>query len=288
MDALNSVITLTHNKLDVTRRCLPSLLEATGASWELIVVDNGSEDGTPEWLEAFRSTAEARGVRVKLVRNEINVGCSTSRNQGARAARGDRLVFVDNDVALRSRNWLVGLGSRLEEDARVAIVGPKLVYPWQPYRIQFAGGGVSPTGRVMFVGRGGEREDPQFNAPRDVQCAISACFMVRRSAFKQAGGFDEAFNPVEYEDIDLCYRVREHGNRVLYEPSVEMYHLESVTTAGTPTLPNTTLIIRHGLLFKERWRHMFENEDGPSDQEAAWRKLPPPGQLADAQMPLVP
>jgi GT2 family glycosyltransferase len=97
--------------------------------------------------------------------------------------------------------------------------------------------------------------------------------MVSRTAFDNAGGFDEAFNPVEFEDFDLCYRIREAGLRVVYVPSVEMYHLESVTTAGTESLPNTYLIIKHGLLFKERWQHMFAGEDGPDDDETPWRKL---------------
>lgn len=268
-----SVVTLTHNKLDYTRRCLASLLQTTGVLWELVVVDNGSTDGTPAWVEEFRETAAGSGVAVTLLRNTGNIGCSTARNQGAAVARGTRLVFADNDVALRSRGWLTRLERVLESDSAVAIAGPKLVYPVPPHRIQCAGVGISRTGRVLFRGRGESREDPRFNRAEDVQCLISACFMVRRDVFEAAGGFDEAFNPVEFEDFDLCYRVRSRGRRVVYEPSVEMYHFESVTTAGTPALPNTGLIIRHGLLFKKRWRHLFEQEAGPADAETAWRRL---------------
>jgi len=97
--------------------------------------------------------------------------------------------------------------------------------------------------------------------------------MIPRALIDDIGGFDEAFNPVEYEDIDLSYRLRSHGYRIVYEPSVEMYHFESTTTANTAALPNTALIIRHGLLFKRRWKHMFEQEDGPSDPETAWRPI---------------
>jgi GT2 family glycosyltransferase len=269
-----SVVTLTHNKLDCTRRCLPSLLQSAGAPWELIVVDNGSTDGTPAWVSGkLTDTARAKGVPVRLIRNDGNVGCSTARNQGAAAASGSRLVFIDNDVALRSRRWLVLLGATFEANPSVGVVGPKLVYPLPPHLIQCAGVGISRTGRVLFRGRGEEREDPRFNHKQDVQCLISACFMVRRDAFEKAGGFDEAFNPVEFEDFDLCYRIRSQGHRVVFDPAVEMYHFESVTTAGTPTLPNTGLIIRHGLLFKQRWQAMFENEQGPPDKETPWRRL---------------
>jgi len=287
MNALVSVVTLTHNKLDCTRRCLPSLLETAYAPWELVIVDNGSTDGTPAWVEEFKATARTAGVAVKLIRNAGNIGCSTARNQGAAASAGERLVFMDNDVALRSRRWLATLGATLDADPAIGIVGPQLVYPVSPYPIQCAGVGISRSGRVLFRGRGEPRDDPRFQARRDVQCLISACFMIRRNVFKEAGGFDEAFNPVEYEDFDLCYRARSRGHRVVYEPAAEMYHFESVTTAGTPALPNTGLIIRHGLLFKQRWRHLFENEQGPADEETRWRRRRIGKLKAGSKLPVV-
>ena len=97
--------------------------------------------------------------------------------------------------------------------------------------------------------------------------------MVRTEAFDQANGFDEAFNPVQFEDFDLCYRIREAGGKVVYTPTVEVYHYESVTTQGTATLSNPALVIRHGLLFKKRWRHMFAAEDGPLDSETEWKDI---------------
>jgi GT2 family glycosyltransferase len=268
-----SVITLTHNKLEYTQRCLASWLDTRFDSWELVVVDNGSEDGTQAWLQQFQAQAARRGVPVQLIFNDGNIGCSTSRNQGIESARGSLLVFIDNDVALRSRNWLTCLSHRLEADPSCGIVGPKLVYPFPPHAIQCAGAAVSPSGRVQFRGRGEPRNDVRFAQAENVQCLISACFMFPRRLVERIGGLDEAFNPVEYEDIDFCYRARENGYTVLYEPAAEMYHFESVTTAGTRALPNTYLIIRHGLLFKKRWQHMFSNENGPSDQETRWRAV---------------
>ena len=241
--------------------------------WELIVVDNGSTDGTRPWLESFGRRLTGAGIGFKLILNAGNIGCSTARNQGLAAASGAHVMFMDNDVAVRSRGWLMRLGARLSERPDVGMVGPKLVYPFDPHAIQFAGGAVSPSGRVQFMGRGEARMDPRFNVAREVNCFISACLMAKRSVLTEAGGFDEAFNPVEYEDIDLCYRIRSGGHKILYEPGVEMYHFESVTTAGTPGLPNTYLIIKHGLLFKERWRHMFEHENGPTDAETRWRAI---------------
>ena len=274
MDPMISVVVLTHNKAACTRRCLGSLLQTRYAPWELVVVDNGSTDGTREWLESFRGEADQAGVAVTLVFNDGNIGCSTARNQGLARARGAHVAFLDNDVALRKRNWLERLRAALDAQADAAMIGPKLVYPYPPYDIQCAGAAVSRGGRVQFMGRGESRDDPRFNRPRDVQCLISACCLARRDVLEQVGGFDEAFNPVEYEDIDLCYKIRAQGWRILYEPTVEMYHVESVTTAGTESLPNTYLIVKHGLEFKRRWRAMFEREDGPSDEETRWRRRP--------------
>jgi GT2 family glycosyltransferase len=202
------------------------------------------------------------------------------------SARGQIIAFLDNDVALRSRSWLTVLAGLLTEQPGVAAVGPKLVYPCPPYLIQCAGVGISDSGRVQFRGRGQQRNDPRFDHRQEVQCLISACMVVRKSVLDEVGGFDEEFNPVQYEDFDLCYRIRSRGYKAVYEPAAEMYHFESVTTAGTPTIPNTGVIIRHGLRFKKRWKHMFEKEGGPADSETAWRKLSLPDLSLLGDLPL--
>jgi GT2 family glycosyltransferase len=100
--------------------------------------------------------------------------------------------------------------------------------------------------------------------------------MFTRRLEEEIGGLDEAFNPIQYEDLDFCYRARAKGYRVVYVPEVEVHHWESITSDGTPTLPNRYLIIKHGLLFKKRWRHMFENENGPTEEETQWRRIEMP------------
>ncbi len=284
-----AVVTLTHNKLECTRKCLRHLLHSSDRNWELIVVDNGSRDGTRAWLRTFQKQAAAERLNVTIVTNPTNIGCSTARNQGAaRAADSVRhLVFIDNDLTVRSRGWLNLLAAKLDADPAVGMVGPKLVYPFHPHPIQCAGGAVTRGGRVVFRGRGEPRDHPEFSTPRDVQCLISACCMVRRTVFEQAGGFDPWFNPVEYEDIDLCYRIRHQGHRVRYLASVEMYHFENVTTCGTEHLPNTYLIVRNGLRFKKRWHSMFTRENGPPDTAARWRQVDVPPFTAIGDLPLL-
>ncbi len=275
MDALPkiSVVILSHNKIDYTRTCIHSLLKTDYPDWELVIVDNGSTDGTAEWLKEFKKEAESQKVGVKLIFNSGNIGCSTARNQGIDASSGTLVAFCDNDIALRSRSWLKVMAEDLKP-SDVGMVGPKIIYPFEPYDIQCAGAAVTKRGRIQFIGRGENKDDPEYNVQKEVQCLISACCMTKKSLLEKYGGFDEAFNPVEYEDIDLCYRIRSHGFKIIYEPKVEMYHFENVTTEGTESLPNTYLIVKHSLIFKERWKNMFEKEQGPPEYAARWRRLP--------------
>ena len=287
MPPLISIITLTHNKLEVTARCLETLLQTVYPRWEMIIIDNGSTDGTSEWLEEFSRRAESSGVKVTVHHNDSNVGCSTARNQGIERAQGSHIVFIDNDVALCSRSWLQELMDALDAEPARGMVGPKLIYPYPPHRIQCAGVGISRSGRVQFRGRGEARNAPAFNQAVEVQCLISACVMFKRAVLDECGGFDEAFNPVEFEDFDLVYRARARGYTAHCLPTVEMYHFESVTTADTESLPNTYLIIKHGMLFKQRWRHLFENEDGPPDEETHWREICTPAFDSVTELPVV-
>lgn len=271
-----SVITLSHNKLECTRRCLSGLIQEsrTEHEWELIVVDNGSGDGSYEWCcQELRKLGDSQGVKVTVLRNESNIGCSYARNQGIGVAVGEYLVFVDNDITPRTSGWLDELCLALESTPGVGMVGAKMIYPWEPFDIQCAGVGISKRGGVCFRGRGESRLDPRYNRREQVQCLISACLMVPTALIAEHGGFDEAFHPVQFEDFDLVYRLREAGYAALYVPEVEMYHFESVTTQGTPTVHNAAVVVRNGLLFKRRWRHMFEQEDGPAEEECRWRRV---------------
>ena len=285
-----SLLVLCYNKLACSRRCLGAVVQhsAVGDPWELVVVDNGSTDGTRAWLtDELKAMAARRNVAVTMLANDHNIGCSTARNQAIAAAAGRYLVFLDNDVAPRTRDWLPRLAAELEMHPRAALVGPKLVYPSPPHNIQCAGVGISRRGHVCFRGRGEPRDDPRFSRPEPVQCLISACLLARADLVRESGGFDEAFNPVQFEDFDLCYRLRSQGWEARYLPDVEMYHLESVTTQGTPTLVNPAVVVRNGLTFQRRWRQLFSREDGPAEEDCRWRQMPPVTLEALGELPLV-
>ena len=274
---LYSFITLCRDKLPVSATCLAALARdsVVDGDWELIVVDNGSRDGTGAWLSgALRPMVVRSGGGFALISNKANAGCSTARNQALALARGRYIVFLDNDVMPCTRDWPARLRAALEADPRAGMAGPKMIYPAPPHAIQCAGVGVSRRGHVCFLGRGEPRDAAAYSTPREVQCLISACMMVRAELPREFGGFDELFNPVQFEDFDLCYRYRANGWKAIYTPEAEMFHLESVTTQGTATMQNAAVVVRNGLAFQRRWRGMFENENGPGESECRWKRLP--------------
>ena len=275
---LDTLVILSFNKLAVTRECVAAVVRGTrfaGAA-ELVIVDNGSTDGSADWIRGgLGALCAERGVTLKPVFNDRNVGCSTARNQALAAAAGEFVTFLDNDVEPADSGWLDALRARLEAAPDNGLAGGLLLYPPRtgaPETVQCAGVGISRTGHVQFVGRG-EPFGPAYATAREVQCLISACLMIRRSLYVAHGGFDELFNPVQFEDFDLCYKYRERGWRAWYEPAARMYHHESTTTAGSPSIRNAAVVVRNGLKFQRKWRHVFSQEDGPSDEECRWRKL---------------
>jgi GT2 family glycosyltransferase len=114
---------------------------------------------------------------------------------------------------------------------------------------------------------------PAYNTRCDCQTLISAAWMLRAEVARSVGPLDERFSPVQFEDIDYCYRIRESGGLCRYEPGVELYHFENVTT-GRGTLNYPYLTVKNGLKFKQKWRHRFADEGGPPDSEWAWAQIP--------------
>ncbi len=267
-----SLLILATNKAEYTKRGLDSLFSTALRPFQVVLVDNGSADGTAEVFANFAERAKSENIDVQILRLEKNLGAIVGRNRGMELMDGKYWVFLDNDVAVRSRNWLTRLRAELDDNPRVGIVGPKLVYPLPPHDIQCAGCDVTPGGQVAFRGRGRPRLDPEFNSARDCQTLISATWMMRAEVAKQIGPLDEIFSPVQFEDIDYCYRFREAGWVCRYIPDVEMYHFENVTTSrGTLNYPYLT--VKNGLKFKQKWKHRFSTENGLADKDWSWAKI---------------
>ncbi|MGA2176367.1 MAG: glycosyltransferase [Verrucomicrobiota bacterium] len=219
-----SIIIPTFNKIELTRRCLQTISAHTPApAHEIIVVDNGSTDGTPDFLRA-----EETAGRLRAILNPENTGFAKACNQGARAARGHYIVFLNNDTEVQS-NWLGALFALAEADPAVAAVGGKLLYP--DGTIQHAGVALADCWDhdplLAFHLFAKEKADfPLANQRRVYQAVTAACMLARKSHFDQVGGFDEEFWN-GYEDVDLCLRFQERGWLAVYEPASVVIHYES-------------------------------------------------------------
>jgi GT2 family glycosyltransferase len=266
-----SVIVLHHDKAEYSRACLHSLLVSQARPLEIINVDNGSRDDTARVLDEWEKRAESENIETRRLNFATNIGAVEGRNAAMQIARGEHFVFLDNDTLIFQSDWLEQLRAFLDADEKRAIVAPRLLFPWPPFEIECCGAAVSPRGRVEYIGRGAARES--VREPRQIQCAISAAWMMPRKIYEQVGGLDEIYSPVQYEDLDFCYRVRESGWEVWTLPSVELFHFEHTTTAGSGDINFKYVTTKNGLTFKKRWSAHFENENATTEEAAQWRVL---------------
>ena len=186
--------------------------------FEVIVVDNASTDGTREYLNGL-------GNKVTVIHNEKNLGFAKACNQGARIARGEYLLFLNNDTVV-TNNWLDVLVKELDNNEDVAIVGPKLLYP--DNTIQHAGIVFDGNKWPHHIYKRENKDELYVNKKRRFQCLTAACFLVRANVFKAVNGFDEDYvNGLE--DLDLCLEVRQLGFGILYCTESVVYHYESIS-----------------------------------------------------------
>ncbi|MDI6853137.1 MAG: glycosyltransferase [Deltaproteobacteria bacterium] len=235
-----SIIIPVFNNLELTRACLQSIRENTELdSYEIIVVDNGSTDGTRDFLKKN----EAADLRPVL--NEANLGFAKASNQGARAAQSDLLVFLNNDTLTTSR-WLSELTAAAAKSNRIAAVGAKLLYPDDT--VQHAGVVFNVEKKVFHIYQHFHRDHPAVNKERQFQCLTAACLLVKRDVFFEVGLFDERFVN-GFEDVDLCLKIGNKGLTLLYNPRSVVVHLESKTPGRHARERENAELLAH------RWLH---------------------------------
>lgn len=240
-----SIIIPVYNLAAVTRRCLDHLfaLAPPSADREVIVVDDGSRDGTPALLAEY-------GDRIRVVAHDRNRGYSTACNDGAAVATGEHLVFLNNDT-IPLAGWLDAL-ARAAEDDRVGIVGSKLLYP--DGTIQHAGIAFDQDRQPRHIYVGFPGDHPAVNKPRRMQMVTGGCMLIRRDLFARVGGFDATFLN-GFEDVDLCLKARALGFEVAYCPESVLYHLETVSDRAVDRDPENRRA------FFERWGDRIEVDD---------------------------
>lgn len=216
-----SIVIPVYNRVDLTVQCLEAIAQTTSGDFEVVVVDDASTDGTADVLAQF-------GSALTVVRHDENRGFARACNDGARAARGDLLVFLNNDTLPRP-GWLDALRAAAEAAPDVGAVGARLLYP--DGTIQHAGIGFTPDFEPFHVHQGVPGDAPVVTEDRDCEAVTGACLLVPRAVYDEIGGFDEGYR-MYFEDIDLCLRIRATGRRVRYAAGSVVVHLER---ASSPT-----------------------------------------------------
>jgi GT2 family glycosyltransferase len=256
-----SVVIPVHDKFHFTYHCLLALtLAQVDASFEVIVVDDGSSDRT------LRLAEVVGGVR--RVRHDEARGFVFACNAGAAEARGEFVVLLNNDTEVTS-GWLDELLWPFAHFDEVGLTGAKLLFP--DGRLQDAGGIVWSNGNPWNYARGGNPHDPRFNYARQVDYVSGACLAIRRNLWQELGGLAESYAPAYFEDTDLAFRVREKGLKTVYAPLARVVHFEGGTNGRDIESGVKRFQEINRPKFKARWAGKFR-DNGPEGVDVELRK----------------
>ena len=224
---LVSVIIPTRDQITLLQRCLTTLRENTDyAPIEIVIVDNGSR--APETHALFRDLSQNPSVQILTDTDEFNF--SRLINKGARAARGEILALMNNDVETEKTGWLREMVSHAIRP-EVGAVGARLWYP--DGRLQHAG---VLLGLHGVASHAFQRFPPQPIAPmhrtfvlsQNYSAVTAACMVLRKTVFNDLDGFDENL-PSNFNDVDFCLRLRERGWQIIWTPYADLIHHESAS-----------------------------------------------------------
>jgi GT2 family glycosyltransferase len=247
-----SVVIVSYNAREYLRRCLRSLLEHTrGLEYEVVVVDNASQDGSADMVaEEFPS--------VRLLRQPTNAGLSTALNQGIRLSSGEMTVLLNPDVELRDNPFPL-MARYLRDHPDVGILGPRILDDDGALQLscrRFPSFSVVFFNRYSLLTRLFPRNpfstrylmtDFDHGVTAEVDWLSLACWMAPRRLFDEVGLLDEGYF-LYNEDVDFCQRVHRAGRKAVYFPEVSVVHRIG---GSTSTLPNRSVIERH----RSMWRY---------------------------------
>ncbi|MCE5310117.1 MAG: glycosyltransferase family 2 protein [Acidobacteriales bacterium] len=237
-----SVVVLNWNRKDLLRSCLESLERQRGVHFEVIVVDNGSRDGSAEMVEEV--FIRPGRLRLRLIRNSVNLGFCAANNQGIAEARGGFIALLNND-AEADPEWLTTLRGAFDERPRVGMAASKILSYDDPGKIDKAGHLIYPDGQNR--GRGtGEPDDGRYDRREEVLWPDGCAAMYRRAMLDEIGGFDEDFFAYG-DDAELGLRGRIAGWTCLYEPKAVVRHRRG-SSLGIESTRRMVLIERNRVL----------------------------------------
>ena len=244
-----AIVILTWNGLWFTKRCLTSLMQSNlPLATEIIIVDNGSEDGSVEFLRDFSG--------VRLIENGKNLGYSKAVNIGIQAAlSGSDIVLLNNDVQITEKDWLKKLQFQAYSDEKIGVAGVKILK--DDGTIQHCGAYIPIDTYWGQQIAGGEADINQYDGIYDVESVVFACAYIKKKVIHEVGLLNEDFFAY-FEDTDYCLRVSKSGYRVVMCGSVKVKHSENTSTKINK-VSFTNIFLKSQEIFKEKWSQELES-----------------------------
>lgn len=245
-NSIVSVVIVNYNGIHLLNECFQSIQESSYQHIEVIVVDNGSTDGSVDYIKKKK----IKNMAVKIIANEHNLGFAKANNQGEKIATGEYILLLNNDAFLTEKTIEI-LASSLKGNNEIAVVQPKIIFS-KTKKLQSGAAFLTPFGFLYYFGFGHNADDKCYNKTMDIFSANGACILIKRSIIKKAGLFDDSFFAY-YEETDFCHRVLLSGKRVVYVPKTTVFH----KGGQTAMILNQSFIFFHA--FKNRLNSTLKN-----------------------------
>ncbi len=257
---LVSIIIPNCNHMDDLKRCITSIVaKTTYPNYEILILENNSTD--EDIFEYYKQLD--RYHKIRIIRYEGAFNYSDINNVGVKAANGEYVLLLNNDMSVITEDWIEQLMMFAQRDD-VGAVGAKLLYPDKT--IQHAG---------IILGLGADRTAGhehykvdydnlgymgRLYYARNISAVTGACLLIRKSIYEEVGGLDTSF-AVAYNDVDFCLRVREKGYLNVFTPHAELYHYESASRGSDQNNTNKDRFQKEVALFRERWQEVIDAGD---------------------------
>jgi GT2 family glycosyltransferase len=259
---LVSIIIPTRDRVDLLGRCVETILEKSDYEpVEIIIVDNGSEEReTLAYFDTIQNAWKSGRRTVRVIRDSGPFIFSRINNAAVKAAKGELIGFLNNDLEVISPGWLSEMVSHAARK-EVGAVGARLIYPNDT--VQHAGVILGIGGVAGHSHKGQPRSSPGYwnraILVQNLSAVTAACLLMRREIFEEIDGFDESLI-VAFNDIDLCLRITERGYRIVFTPYAELYHFESASRGYENTPEKFSRFEREIKMMKKRWKSALSTD----------------------------
>lgn len=244
-DPLVSVIVVTYNNLDLTKQCLASLdAYSDYPNIEVIVVDNASSDGSPEWLQQWGA---AEGGNRRLILNADNRGFAAGNNLGLAIASGEYLVMLNNDTHV-TPGWVRTMVNHMQRNPDLGLLGPVTNNIGNEARID-----IFYDDMTQMMARSSKYTRSHVGQLYPLRTAAFFCVMLKRSVFEKIGPLDEAFGRGFFEDDDYCRRIEQAGLKVACAEDVFVHHHLSASFSKLKSQDRQKLFEDNKKIYEEKW-----------------------------------